>query len=94
MGDTAVTVYALTAGVLVVVLALLLVDSRPLFRLLHRLRAALAAAFRLERPWYEDVDYPARTDLQVWADTVDDLADLAEVAPRIVAAYLPAGVTR
>ncbi len=95
--DPAVIVYGLTAGLLVVVAALLLVGPRP-----RRDRDVVLLVLPAGRPLTERFDYPSGAEgaytihweMRLWFEVVNGLTDLAAVTPRIESAYLPAGVAR
>jgi len=102
--NVVVAIYGTAAGLTVVLGAVLLVDPRPLMRRLRRFRQPSVAWLGLPagRPLCERRDYPSgvagreaiHAEMRVWGWTVAELADLAETAPLIEAAYLPVGVTR
>ncbi|WP_433460748.1 hypothetical protein [Micromonospora sp. CA-248212] len=98
-------VYALLLGGLLIAAAVLFTNPAPL---LARVRA-IGTATHVDllglppgRPLHEREDYPGGRDgayvihseMRAWSGLVAELADLAEVAPLIEAAYLPVGASR
>jgi hypothetical protein len=84
--------YALLLGGLLIAAAVLFTDPTRLRR-----PGSATACLPAGRPLHERWDYPdgvgaIHAEMRAWSGIVADLADLAEVAPLIEAAYLPVGV--
>jgi len=100
-----VVAYAAVLGLLVIAAAVLFADPT---RLVGRVRARRSASSVVllglppGRPRHEREDYPPgvegvyaiHAEMRLWSGIVAGLADLAEVAPLIEAAYLPSVVSR
>ncbi|MCG5464155.1 hypothetical protein MED01_002320 [Micromonospora sp. MED01] len=98
LNDPAVIVYAVTAGLLVMSVALLFAGPRPR----RQDREVVLLTLPADRPQPERFDYPTgiegayaiHWEMRLWFDAIAGLDDLAAVTPQIEAAYLPVGVAR